>query len=249
MSREVRLRPIPSFDPEFYTRTNNLPFPNHTPLLEERYRNSIRNPIRNPIRSGYQRLPQTDIEETSFSNLENNSTTTTTEGEFVNPVDQGVFEIAEPASVVGGVTGGIATGATLIGGSTSVLGTGGSIATGVLAGTAVAGAGVVAKKLYDRTQEKGLTLPGSEFIGPGNPIPIGAAKNPTEQIAKDHDVAYSIAQHVDDIKEADRKAIVEFGNEYKKSGDTYAKIGELGISAKENIENIIGVQYPRNLGE
>ena len=34
-------------------------------------------------------------------------------------------------------------------------------------------------------------LPNSEFIGPGNPIHIGAAKNSAEQAAKEHDVNYT----------------------------------------------------------
>ena len=79
---------------------------------------------------------------------------------------------------IGGTAGGIG----------STLGTAGVGATVALGGTALAVSG---KALYDRISEKGAVLPNSEFIGPGNPIHIGAAKNPSEQAAKEHDVNYS----------------------------------------------------------
>ncbi|GFR06397.1 capsid protein VP1 [Trichonephila clavata] len=82
-----------------------------------------------------------------------------------------------------------AAGAKGIGSALSV-GTPGVLATGTLIGT---GLGIGIKKLVDRVSEKGAVLPGSEYIGPGNPMPIGAAKNKADQIAKSHDDDYDKA--------------------------------------------------------
>nr|QTZ83149.1 MAG: hypothetical protein 2 [Emberiza rustica ambidensovirus] len=239
MSSELRRRVVPNFDPEFFEKTNNLPFPKHTNKLRNNYNKFINR--FNP--TGYQQLPESDIAETSF----NTEPISESEfSEFVNPVESSSFGIEEGATLLGSQAVASAS-VPLIGGSASVLGTGGSIATGILGATAIAGGAIAAKKIIDRVEEKGLTLPNSDFIGPGNPIPIGAAKNPSDQIAKEHDVAYQNAKHVDDIKKADLEAIKAFNTEYSKSGDTYAKVGEIGLNIKSKIEEHIGVQYPSGL--
>lgn len=91
----------------------------------------------------------------------------------------------------------------------------------------------------------------------GNPIPIGAAKNKADQIAKDHDIGYS--QLIEDSKQGkytkeefhqrlsslDEKAIQEFKQEYKDSGSWNAYIGKKGLQIKKATENITGPLYPK----
>lgn len=126
----------------------------------------------------------------------------------------------------------------------------GSIAVGAGIGAAAA----AATGLVSRTRQKGLVLPDSEYIGPGNPIPIGAAKNPTEQVARDHDLAYkeisskpfsSRAEHHEAVFEADKKAIQDF----EKQGTFYGKIGALGLKTKVAVESSFGVFYPPYKGK
>lgn len=117
---------------------------------------------------------------------------------------------------------------------------------GVILGGAVAGGlGYGLKKIVDRTKSKGAVLPYSEFIGPGNPVNIGAAKDAAEQVAKDHDVIYdniikepasNKRQHLDNVLEADETAIKKF----KEAGGVKGFIGETGLKVKTTLEKSIG---------
>ncbi|GFQ78560.1 uncharacterized protein TNCT_596001 [Trichonephila clavata] len=74
-----------------------------------------------------------------------------------------------------------------IGSTLTSVGTPGLLATGTLIGT---GLGIGIKKIVDNISTHGAVLPGSEYIGPGNPMPISAAKDKADQIAKSHDDDY-----------------------------------------------------------
>lgn len=108
-------------------------------------------------------------------------------------------------------------------------------------GAAVAGVVGAIPNLYKRTKEKGLVLPNSEFIGPGNPVPIGAARTEQDQIAKDHDLAYkrkhsTLEEHSQYIHDVDETAIKKF----KKIDHWQAKVGALGLQAKVAVESRLG---------
>lgn len=230
---------IPDYSQQFSIETNNLPFPNQSNKLHNRFnrwKNRF-NPVRRP---NYERIPESEIQETQFNTPEDTRIQIESD-----PVVDIPLEFAESAPLLGTAAGGTA----LLGGAGSALGTGGSLATGILGATIIGAGAYGIKKLSDRAETKGYTLPNSEYIGPGNPIPIGAAKNPTEQIAKDHDLAYSNAKTHSDVQSADKDAYTKFRDQYHKSGDYYAKIAQLGLQAKSKVEDIIGVQYPRNLGK
>lgn len=152
---------------------------------------------------------------------------------------------------------GIAATGGLIGGSTSVLGTGGSIATGVLGATAVGILGAGAKSLFDRTKEKGAVLPGSEYIGPFNPVPISAAKDAGEQAAKTHDVNYgnlikfaqenyiSQKDFTERVHEFDQQAIDEFESDWQSTGNWRSFVGKHGLKLKQLAEQLRGQSiYP-----
>lgn len=136
-------------------------------------------------------------------------------------------------------------------GNTGLAVTGVALATGI---------GVGVKELIDRTKKKGYVLPNSEFIGPGNPMPIGAARDKADQIAKSHDSAYEqVYKEVNSdltegeqaiyfanlIKKADNVAIQEFLNHYHSEGDFRSLIGAGGLYLKQNLENVFGHIYPK----
>lgn len=228
---------VPLYSEQFSIDTNNVPFPNNDNNLRNRF-NKWRSKYTPRRISNYERIPE--VQETQFNHPQ--------ETRIQIEPDQ-VLEFGEATPLLGATAGTVAGGGALFGGATSAVGTAGTAATGILAGTLAAGGAYGAKKLIDRVSEKGAVLPNSEYIGPGNPIPIGAAKNPSEQIAKEHDLAYTNAKTHSDVQSADRDAYTRFRDEHHKSGDYYAKIAQLGLQAKSNIEKVIGVQYPRNLGK
>ena len=238
---------IPSFDPGFFTETNNFPFPNNSNKLRNRW-NRWKHP-------GYQPIPESEpIEaETSFNQP------IPEERIQVEPFDE-IIDIPETTGLLSGA--GTALGGTaVLGGAGSALGPTASIATGVLGGTIAAGAGFTAKKLYDRVSEKGAVLPDSEFIGPGNPIHIGAAKNPSEQTAKEHDINYSNLidfakkneltkeEFSERVHQFDRTAVDLFEKDWQETGNWHAFAGKYGLKTKLAVEQFLGgALYPRNPG-
>lgn len=152
------------------------------------------------------------------------------------------LEGAETASTTG-LTSGVTSGAA----GTANLGT--SLATGAAVGGGAVILGGVISSVIERTRKHGYTLPNSEFIGPGNPIPIGAAKDEAEQTAKDHDAGYRDIDPNKDfhqqVKALDEHAIEEFGE----SPRLKAQIGKLGLQAKRKLEDALGYPlYPRQTG-
>nr|QVW56806.1 MAG: putative structural protein [Phylloscopus fuscatus parvoviridae sp.] len=150
-----------------------------------------------------------------------------------------------------GVSGGSGISSALPVGNTGLAVTGLTIATGL---------GVGIKELVDRTNKKGYVLPNSEFIGPGNPMPIGAARDKADQIAKSHDSAYEqVYKEVNSdltegeqaiyfanlIKHADNVAIKQFLDHYHSEGDFRSLIGAGGLYLKQNLENVFGHIYPK----
>lgn len=242
---------VPSYSYGFSLQTNNLPFPGQDQELRNRYLRWRNRP------RGYHRIPQNEHVETSFNE------SVPEERVQVEPFDE-VIDIPEAASETTSLLGGstVAGEAALLGGSGSVLGTGGTLATGVLGSTLAVGAGVAAKKLYDRISDKGAVLPNSEFIGPGNPIYIGAAKNPSEQAAKEHDINYtnliefakqhevSASEFSERVHQFDRTAIDQFEKDWKETGNWHAFAGKYGLKTKLIIEKALGgALYPRNPGK
>lgn len=228
---------------EFSLETNNYPWTN-TEGLRNRFNKWKR--IRNIIngRQGYQEL--TDTELTEINNTE--PTTTNTTIDIPPEITETSFNELTPLLGEGAIatTGTVATDGLA---TTAAIGIGG---TAIIGGTAY---GI--KKLIERTKEKGAVLPNSEYIGPGNPIPISAAKNKPDQIAKDHDVAYGKLiermrqtpmtedEFAIELHKLDQTAIDEFEKEYKESGSWNAWIGAKGLKIKQKIEKHTGPLYPK----
>ncbi len=142
------------------------------------------------------------------------------------------------AAEVGASTGGTA----LLGaGSAGLLAVGGAIIGGTL------GSGSGQEKNPNRN--KGHTLPGHHFIGPGNDADDEDPVDKDDEIAKKHDHAYNTALSKEDIRKADEVAIQEFHDDWKNTGNIHSLIGRVGIQLKHAAEGAVGVKYPSISGK
>lgn len=89
----------------------------------------------------------------------------------------------------------------------------------------------------------GITLPGSNHIGPGNQIKDVPILSKADGVARVHDISYNKAISQQDVREADRRAIKSFWGTKSVQG----KIGAVGLGLKYGAESIFGVKYPANL--
>lgn len=102
----------------------------------------------------------------------------------------------------------------------------------------------------------GITLPGSDYIGPGNKIDIDAPKSNADAIAKYHDISYqellesarrgviSQKEFIYAINHSDKATAEQFDKEWKESGDWHAFIGKHGLNFKSWVESHVGHVYP-----
>lgn len=110
-------------------------------------------------------------------------------------------------------------------------------------------------------KEKGLTLPGSEYVGPGNPINIDAPKHTADVIAKEHDVGYQTLidkhrkepithkQFREEVRKLDQKAYEQFSEDFKQSGSWHSYFGDKGLRIKSAFEDRFGQIYPPYTGK
>lgn len=147
--------------------------------------------------------------------------------------------------------------APLLGASTASASGTASTVTGALA--AVGGAlavGGLSAAVINRIKEKGATLPGSDYVGPGNPINIDAPRHASDAIAKEHDVGYqsiidrahrgelSEEEFATNIEQLDEHAIREFARNFHSSGEWHSFVGRWGLYFKNRIEAVTGPLYP-----
>ncbi len=130
-------------------------------------------------------------------------------------------------------------------------GTGGAVGAGL--GGAV--------EAFTKGANGGITLPGSDYIGPGNKIAIDAPKSRSDQIGKYHDISYqelieaarrgviTKKEFLYAINHTDKKFAEQFDKEWKESGDWHAFIGKYGLKFKNYVEDKVGVWYPQHPGE
>lgn len=88
-------------------------------------------------------------------------------------------------------------------------------------------------------------------IGPGNKI-LSKANNPLDNIARNHDIAYTNAKTAQDIIEADRIFIDSMKNQQPDtwSGSAIKHLSKAGIQIKTNIEQASGkILYPSNINK
>lgn len=108
------------------------------------------------------------------------------------------------------------------------------------------GAGVtlaaIGAAIYTKATTAGATVPGTNYIGPGNTLDSGTPVSGADEDARDHDVAYDKGG---DVSEADTLAINQFGDHFADNHfDIPALLGTVGLSAKKAIEKHTGQLYP-----
>lgn len=145
---------------------------------------------------------------------------------------------------------GTSAGATATSGGTTAAG----IATGGILGAVGLGYGV--HKATESIKEHGAVLPGTEYVGPGNPIREGPARHATDQAAREHDLGYTNVlkkaqknHWTDDkfrreINKLDEITKNQFWSVYKNEGAWQALVGALGLRIKQAVESKTGVLYP-----
>lgn len=103
----------------------------------------------------------------------------------------------------------------------------------------------------------GFTAPFSRYIGPGNRVydperPVSDDNRPEwnlqplsagDELARIHDIEYSRARTIEDVQEADNRAI----QSARELGGFHGYIINKGLSTKQRFENIFGQKYPQNL--
>lgn len=127
--------------------------------------------------------------------------------------------------------------------------------------------GVVGGLALGNILASGVTLPGTDYVGPGNKIHIDAPRSEVDAIAKDHDVAYDRAPHISatahpdykkqelerfkqHIANADAEAIEKFTKHWEKDKNWQAFVAKYGLEAKQWIESVIGHPlYPQPQGK
>lgn len=181
--------------------------------------------VSRPTSAGYIPIPQSESvsipieEETSFS--------------------VPISEVSETAplltSSAAGAAGSSAVATTGISTGTLVAGTGIAVGSGIAAGAI----GYLAHKLSG-----GATLPGHQFIGPGNVVKDQIPVDKDDEIAKEHDLAYQKAKTSSDVIKADHDAINKFDADYNINGNIHSKVGSIGLQLKTAIEQKFGVIYP-----
>lgn len=120
--------------------------------------------------------------------------------------------------------------------------------------TGSVGYGILYSQLHNNG---GVTLPGTDYVGPGNNINIDAPRHGADAIAKEHDLEYARIEQAyangeidsqefyEAVQAADSRAANGFRDDFQKSGMWQSKVGELGLSAKQGVEKITGVIYPK----
>lgn len=134
-------------------------------------------------------------------------------------------------------------GAITAGASGTSLASGTALA-GVTIGGALIGGAILGGTKYLSDRNRGLTIPGTHYIGPGNAIDYAPPVNEADAIAQDHDIAYSKAKNPKDIEDADKIAIEKFSRD----GNLHSLAGNVGLRIKQAIESKTGLLYPSITG-
>lgn len=119
------------------------------------------------------------------------------------------------------------------------------VAGGIGLGLGALGAGVVTG-LVSKAYSTGATVPGTHYIGPGNPIDSGDPVSGADYDARKHDIGYGL--DTINVSDLDNTAIVEFGDHFAENNlDAPALLGHLGLKAKQAVEKHTGQLYPGKL--
>ncbi|KAK9700594.1 Phospholipase A2-like domain [Popillia japonica] len=85
--------------------------------------------------------------------------------------------------------------------------------------------------------------PGHNYLGPGNVLDHGEPVDNADEIAREHDFAYSVARREEDIYRADWQAIKQFGGDFVSTGNVADVVGIVGLGAKTIVERPLGTVF------
>jgi hypothetical protein len=87
-----------------------------------------------------------------------------------------------------------------------------------------------------------FTLPGYNYLGPGNPLFNGEPTSKLDKVARAHDIEYNLSRSAEDIREADLRFLSRLHN---CEGEHCAKYtAYCGIGIKYALESLTGPLYP-----
>ena len=121
----------------------------------------------------------------------------------------------------------------------------GSIASKAIIPGAVAGVAAGGAIVGATWKEKGAVLPGTEYVGPGNPINIDAPRHGFDAVAKDHDIGYknllekyrtvggTDTQFKKEVSALDSEAARAFWQDYNTYGNWQSFVGHYGLRIKQ----------------
>nr|QTE03987.1 MAG: VP1 [Luscinia sibilans ambidensovirus] len=128
---------------------------------------------------------------------------------------------------------------------------------GAISGLAIGG--IIANATHDRNE--GVTLAGTDYVGPGNKIRIDAPRNEADAIAKEHDIGYqklidyAKTHHISEsefrarVEELDTLAYEQFDRDFYESGSWQSFVAHYGLRAKAAVERTFGSIYPTKPGK
>lgn len=105
-------------------------------------------------------------------------------------------------------------------------------------------------KAVTRTSRFSLALMphlyGHKYLGPGSSLDKEEVPLDIDDFyALIHDIAYEVANNRDDIRQADRTAILDFLGDFIANSNWHSILGASGLATKYGIETVVGVLYPQ----
>lgn len=89
-------------------------------------------------------------------------------------------------------------------------------------------------------------LYGHKYLGPGSSLDrLEEPLDIDDFYALIHDFAYEVANNREDIREADRRAILNFLGDFISDSNWHSLLGAAGLATKYGIESVVGVLYPQ----
>lgn len=89
-------------------------------------------------------------------------------------------------------------------------------------------------------------LYGHKYLGPGSSLDKEEVPVDIDDFyALIHDIAYEVANNRDDIRQADRTAILDFLGDFIADSNWHSLLGASGLATKYGIETVVGVLYPQ----
>lgn len=181
------------------------------------------------------RIEMPELQNTGLRQRTNIARNPTTNPNIMEPMD--IMDV--PMSAGGAAGGGV------LGASTSAALGYGAAGVGLLGLGGIAA--IATSKSNNNEPKQGYVLPGTDYVGPGNDIHIGPARSGTDQVAKEHDIAYDKLIHKAQngllTEEEFKKQLYEIDNtaiqEFSKQEDWQSFIGKWGLKFKTSVEQTI----------